>query len=125
MLIGITTLIMMLPILQSGSTTLVCSVERKTHAAGEYPVENLDTYEPRTIIVFDAKTANVSRCSISPSAGWVETCDTYAIDHVEFDPIASAKKYYFFGAQFDIQVFENGDFVENNGRGTISFGKCS
>jgi len=46
------------------------------------------------------------------------------VDHESTDKFASARKLYFFDGQFDLQIFRDGRFVENNGRGTISFGEC-
>ena len=37
---------------------------------------------------------------------------------------ARIKKYYVFRSQFDVQVFSDLSFLENNGRGDIAYGKC-
>ena len=58
---------------------------------------------------------------------WCEkkvTCDDYPISFIASDPHVGHKKYYVFRSQFDVQIFSSLLFVENNGRGTISFGKC-
>lgn len=72
----------------------------------------------------------VSRCSYSTSAGKV-TCDQYKMDHVEYYDNGLSdkfriviKKYYSFGSQFNIQLFQDLSFVEDNGRGGIQYGKC-
>lgn len=67
--------------------------------------------------------AFVSRCSFSPSANKV-TCDRYQVDKVVFDENAKIKKYYVFRSQFDVQLFSDLSFIENNGRGDIAYGKC-
>jgi hypothetical protein len=66
---------------------------------------------------------HVSRCSYDRSVERA-TCDRYEIDKVVRDPYIGAKKYYLFQAQFDIQVFRNLSFVENDGRGGIAYGEC-
>lgn len=114
----------LLTISQSGSTTLVCTVDRKVDAVRTYSDENLTTYQSKAIIVLGENIATVSRCSISVSQGGTEACDTYDVDYSEFDQNTEVSKFYYFRGQFDIQVFKNGAFVENNGRGTISFGVC-
>jgi len=38
--------------------------------------------------------------------------------------IGHIAKYYYFDGQFDVQIFPNLSFIENNGRGDIAFGKC-
>ena len=58
------------------------------------------------------------------SAGKI-TCDSYDVDRVEVDPVVRIKKFYVFGSQFDVQLFPDLTFVENNGRGGIAFGRCT
>jgi hypothetical protein len=67
--------------------------------------------------------AFLSRCSFAQSANRV-TCGQYRVDRVAFDPNVRIKKYYIFSSQFDVQVFSDLTFVENNGRGGIAFGRC-
>ena len=68
-------------------------------------------------------TVFVSRCSYAASVQKV-TCDRYKMDKVVFDKNVQIKKYYLFQSQFDVQIFRDLSFVENNGRGGIAFGKC-
>jgi hypothetical protein len=58
-----------------------------------------------------------------PESGRV-TCDRYKINRVEIDPVAKIKKLYVFRSQFNLQLFASLTFVEDNGRGSISFGTC-
>ena len=86
-------------------------------------------------IVDDGQTAQISRCGFRPSAGKI-TCDSYAVDQIETIgrfgtnqvwQKQAIKKYYNFASGLDVQVFLDAPglpFVENNGRGTIAFGKC-
>jgi hypothetical protein len=65
----------------------------------------------------------VGRCSFISTEGRV-TCDFYKIDFVSRDSATGHRKYYYLRGQFDVQVFGSGDFVENNGRGSIATGRC-
>lgn len=65
----------------------------------------------------------VGRCSFVSTEGRV-TCDFYPVDFVSRDTATGHRKYYYLRGQFDVQVFETGDFVENNGRGSIATGRC-
>ncbi len=68
--------------------------------------------------------AFVSRCSYTTSEGKV-TCDRYEVDRIEYDENVNVKKYYIFSQQYNIQIyFKNLLFVEDNGRGAISYGNC-
>ena len=74
-------------------------------------------------VVESAVGAFGSRCSFSPSANKV-TCDRYQVDKIEFVERQKIKKYYVFRSQFDVQLFADLSFVENNERGGIAYGKC-
>jgi hypothetical protein len=107
------------------AATYDCRVERKFDSERVYPKENLDRYKPRVVVHVTEDGAQLLRCSIFPSAGGAETCDTYEVDHIVSDGRVGVSKYYYFEGQFDMQIFPDGYFVENNGRGTVSFGRCS
>lgn len=64
------------------------------------------------------------RCSFTPSEGKV-TCDKYEVDKLVYDENVKIKKFYVFKSQFDVQIFSDLNFIENNGRGGIAFGKCT
>ena len=68
-------------------------------------------------------SAFLSRCSFDYSSQKV-TCDRYEVDKIAFDENVKIKKYYVFRSHFDVQIFSDLFFVENNGRGDIAFGKC-
>ena len=107
------------------AATYNCTVEQKFSGDGAYSQKNLDMYRPRVIVYESDGLARLSRCSISPSAGGIETCDEYAVDRIIVDGHGGISKYYYFKGQLDVQIWSNGNFVENNGRGTVSFGRCS
>jgi hypothetical protein len=71
----------------------------------------------------DEQKPELERCSYSTSQSKV-TCDRYSVDRVEVDKFVGIKKFYYFKGQFDVQLFPDMNFVENNGRGGISYGKC-
>jgi hypothetical protein len=77
------------------------------------------------IKVQEAQDTTVKRCSYAPSQNAV-TCDTYSADRVEFTntQFVKIKKFYVTNSQYDIQIFEDLSFIENNGRGSIAYGKC-
>ena len=101
-----------------------CQVERKLDRERVYAPQDLVKYRPRVLIEQTDGEAYVSRCSFSIINGGVETCDKYKADYVAFDAHVDVSKFYVFESQFSVQLFSDGDFVEDNGRGTISFGTC-
>jgi len=76
-----------------------------------------------SVKIHDLPKPEVERCSFETTKNQV-TCDRYTVDRVSFDQNINAKKFYHFSSQFDVQLFRDLSFVENNGRGGISFGKC-
>ena len=107
------------------AATFDCRVEQKFDSGGVHAAESLKAFRPRVVVHVTEDGAQLLRCSISPSAGGVETCDEYEVDHIVSDGRVGVSKYYYFEGQFDMQIFPDGYFVENNGRGTVSFGRCS
>jgi hypothetical protein len=101
-----------------------CEVTRKVDAEREYASEQVAKLQFSNRVEELADGAYVSRCSFSSSAGKV-TCDRYKMDRVSLDERVKIKKYYLFRSQFDFQLFPDLSFVENNGRGGISYGKCN
>ena len=76
-----------------------------------------------SIKIYDTTKPELERCSFSLSQNKV-TCDKYQVDRVEVDKWVGIKKFYFFKGQFDVQLFSDLSFIENNGRGGVSYGKC-
>lgn len=101
-----------------------CEVSRKFDSEREYPREQISKLQFSNRVEESKDGAYISRCSFAPSAGKV-TCDRYKMDQVAFDENVKIKKYYSFKSQFDFQMFPDLSFVENNGRGGISYGKCT
>ena len=114
--------------------TYNCKVTRKFEATDEtlvYTPQMLEKSQFGVILEFGGNHTNavMSRCSYSPSAKMV-TCDRYIVDRVELYQSPTAKdiwtlKFYHFRNHFDVQLFPNNTFIENNGRGSIASGKCT
>lgn len=101
-----------------------CPVKKKMNIKYEYTTDHILKEQPSVRIIENGSDTYISRCSFVQSKSKV-TCDRYKVDRVETDSFVKHKKYYYFNGQFDVQIFSNLEFLENNGRGNISFGKCS
>ena len=97
---------------------LWCNVERKLNRETEYSTEYINKWKFAVRIQHRDDSAIISRC------GGNSACDDYAADFIEYTKNVGIIKYYYFSGQFDIQVFSDLTFIENNGRGDISFGQC-
>lgn len=100
-----------------------CTVEKKINSERTYTDEHLKKFQFSVKIKENAGVSYVSRCSCESEEEGI-TCDEYEANEVIFDERAKIKKFYMFRPQFDMQVFSDFSFVENNGRGTIAYGKC-
>jgi hypothetical protein len=101
-----------------------CKVFRKFDKNQQYSSAKIKEMQFSNLVEESDMEAYVSRCGFQPSVGKV-TCDRYKIDKVVNDSFVSIKKYYLFNSQFDFQLYDDLSFVENNGRGGISYGVCS
>ncbi len=103
-----------------------CKVEKKYSADLSVVQTNkeIEKYNFK-IKVQEGQKSTVTRCSLVPSQN-SESCDSYSVDRVEFTntQYVKIKKFYVLNSQYDIQIFEDLSFVENNGRGSIAYGKC-
>ena len=110
----------------SQAGTFECKVEKK-YSADLSVIQTKQEVEKSNfnIKVQEAQETTVKRCSFAPSQNAV-TCDTYTADRVEFTntQFVKIKKFYVTNSQYDIQIFEDLSFIENNGRGSIAYGKC-
>jgi len=100
-----------------------CKVGKKVESEATYTAHQIEQGQFSVKVEESGGGAFVSRCSFSPSANKV-TCDRYQADKIVFDENEKIKKYYIFRSQFDVQLFSDLSFVENNGRGGIAYGKC-
>ncbi|WP_136057762.1 hypothetical protein [Candidatus Halocynthiibacter alkanivorans] len=105
------------------SVTYDCTVSSKVWKDGSYSKAQIRDGQCSVKIDDRGSNATLSRCSFARSEGRI-TCDEYEADYIDQDPNVGVKKFYYFGGQFDIQLFASTFFVENNGRGTIANGTC-
>lgn len=104
------------------SITYDCKVTRKVGPENIVSDSELMKWK-FSIKIYDTTKPELERCSFVPSQNKV-TCDRYTVDRVETDKFVGIKKFYYFTGQFDVQLYPDMRFVENNGRGGISYGKC-
>ena len=107
------------------SASTICIVQNKldVFTGNVYPAEQLKSMQ--FSLRLDTEAQTISRCSFQKSVTAV-TCDTYNIDKVTLaGGFVDIKKYYYFTGQYDLQIFNNSEFVENNGRGSIATGICT
>lgn len=99
-----------------------CKVTRKI--GPENIVSNTELRKWKfSIKIHDTLNPELERCSFDTGKDRV-TCDKYTVDRVETDKFVGIKKFYYFTGQFDVQLYPDMRFIENNGRGGISYGKC-
>jgi hypothetical protein len=103
--------------------TLECNVLNKYSNKGKYSQANLQKYNPSVKIEFSGDKYYVSRCSYETIAKKI-TCDKHKMDKAVVDNFTSYIKLYHFSSQFDLQLFADKTFVENNGRASVSYGTC-
>ena len=99
-----------------------CKVTRKVGPEKSVSESELKKWQ-HSIKIHDNTKPELERCSFAPSQNKV-TCDKYTVDKVEVDKFIGVKKFYYFRGQFDVQLYQDMTFIENNGRSGISFGKC-
>jgi hypothetical protein len=103
--------------------TYRCTVTRKVDPDGPWSEQRIRDGQWSVVVRDEEPTATLSRCSFAPPRKAV-TCDHYAVDRVEADAHVGVRKYYVFRSQYDVQIFTDLSFVENNGRGSVSYGRC-
>jgi hypothetical protein len=104
------------------SSTYDCKVTRKIGLDNIVSGGELKKWK-FSVKIHDNSKPELERCSFIPSQNKV-TCDRYTVDRVEVDKFVGIKKFYYFTGQFDVQLYPDMKFVENNGRGGISYGMC-
>jgi hypothetical protein len=104
------------------SSSYDCKVTRKFDFQSEVTPSIIQKYQ-YSVRIKDTSKPELERCSFTPSQNRV-TCDRYTVDRVETDKFVGIKKFYYFTGQFDVQLYPDMRFVENNGRGGISYGIC-
>lgn len=90
------------------------------------PATNTDfvvKHKPFTRVIESNGLYKIQRCSI-PFDKDAHTCDIYNVDRIERDVNVGIQKFYVFTAQYDIQIFSDLTYIDNNGRGGLLVGKC-
>lgn len=90
------------------------------------PAANTDfvvKHKPFTKVFESNGSIKIQRCSI-PFGEDTHTCDTYDSDRFERDTNVNIQKFYVFKSQYDIQIFSDLSYIDNNGRGGFLIGKC-
>lgn len=109
---------------EASSAELFCRVTDKYDFERIYSKAEIDQWKFSATIEENGDKALVSRCAQTAGEGKV-ACERYVVDRIEYDEKANIKKYYVFSSQYNIQIFfENLLFVEDNGRGGVSYGNC-
>lgn len=105
--------------------TLLCTVNKKYdyELAEIHSSNSLAKWQFSLRIQDTEQSKIIQRCSYSITEKKV-TCDSYTADRLEIDQMTRIRKYYFFSSQFDVQVFPDLVFLENNGRGGLATGSC-
>jgi hypothetical protein len=67
--------------------------------------------------------AVVTRCARAPGEREAK-CERVEIDWVAVHAAAGSRKYYRFETHYDLQLFFDRSFVENDGRGVVYHGQC-
>jgi hypothetical protein len=109
------------------AATYVCKVD-KQYAADLSEIRSKAEVEKFRFVITIKESSKVTldRCSFAPSLNAV-SCDNHEPDRVEFTntQYVKIKKFYLTKAHYDIQIFEDLKFIENNGRAGIATGKCT
>lgn len=106
------------------ATTYHCETTEKYDFGIVYSKEQIDKWKYSVRVEELTNETNVYRCSLSIIENGV-TCDKYEIDKVEFDTNINLKKYYYFRGQYNFQIFSDLNSLEDNGRGSVQYGKCA
>ncbi len=101
-----------------------CPVQAKRSLERAYTPDDIAKWKYEVQVTDVGETAWLRRCSISISQD-AFTCDEYETDHIAFDKNVGIKKYYVLSSQFDVQIFSDLTFIENNGRGDFAWGRCN
>ncbi len=104
------------------SSSYDCKVTRKVGPENILSDSELKKWK-FSVKIHDTPKPELERCSLTPTQNQV-MCDKHPVDKVETDKFVGIKKFYNFRSQFDVQLYPDMKFIENNGRGGISYGTC-
>jgi len=83
----------------------------------------LERIRPTVRVEESLQGAVVTRCARDPAWKRVD-CQRIEIDWVDVNAGAGSRKYYRFAEHYDLQIFFDRSFVENDGRGVVYHGQC-
>ena len=107
------------------AATYLCTANYQSHMGKLITDSDSDfvrKHKPYTKVIEGSRIV-VQRCSL-PLLPTSAPCDTYEVDKIEYDSNVQIRKYYIFKSQYDIQIFSDMTYVENNGRGGLLIGSC-
>lgn len=100
-----------------------CPATKKFDSKRVFTPEQLKLGQFSTRVEELPKGIFLERCAFSQSAGKV-TCNRHKVDRVEFDANLKVRKFYVFDSQLNFQIFPDLSSLEDNGRGSIQYGRC-
>ncbi len=120
--------------------TLICRPDKSVSFENIETKESLRARDLHIRIGRVGENYLLQRCSFTQSQGHT-TCDSYAVDHTSYtqspakficeidDSIPACNgfpiKHYYFAGQLDVQLYQDGSYIENMGRGIVYFGQCA
>lgn len=114
-------ILLLFPI-SSFAITYTCNLIKKYDSDHEYTKEELDKFPFFTILETSEDNAHISRCVYIDKK---LQCKSMVVDKIVHDQNIGITKFYVFEPQYNFQLFHNLSALEDNGRGSISFEKCS
>lgn len=105
------------------SLTYTCNVLKKIGFDHLYSEEDLAKFSPFTQLeISDGNIAYISRCVYFNKK---LQCKKMLVDKIVRDDNVNLIKFYVFDPQYNFQLFHNLSALEDNGRGDISYEKCT
>jgi len=87
-------------------------------------VEYLERVQPTLHLSDTDAGVFVTRCARDPARKETH-CERIQIDWVTRDDARATRKFYRIDRQYDLQLFFDRTFVENDGNGTVYHGRCN
>ncbi|QMT62073.1 hypothetical protein [Legionella sp. PC997] len=114
-------ILLLLPI-TSYAVTYTCNIIKKLGFEHEYSKEELDKHPFFTLLETSEDITYISRCIYFNKK---LQCKKMLVDKIVHDNNVNITKFYVFEPQYNFQLFHNLSGIEDNGRGDISFEKCT
>ncbi|HAD04997.1 MAG: hypothetical protein A2091_09025 [Desulfuromonadales bacterium GWD2_61_12] len=107
------------------AVTYACTVEKRYDLRRSYTREQTKKGQFSVRITEGRESATLRRCAFESKRQKISCDQPRPADRIEFDATTKRKKFYCFAPQAEVQLFSDLRFVDNNGRGGISFGTCT